>query len=408
MNVATTKKIIKINPQTKNLLRGYTPPLVVAKVLREYKKTIYYLIKKRGVKSALNFILTKLLVTDEGGEISILDPLFRAFPSLAPYPYKIEVEITSICNKKCILCEHTHWNEIEWSLTLKDFKYIVDQFPKLRWINMTGEGSSFLNKDYMEMIKYVRGKDISVNFVDEFEFINEKRAHELIELGVNSIWISMDGATKETYEKIKVGCDFDKVLKNIKSFLRIKKEIHSPLPMLGFRYIVTTLNVHEMPQFIELIASLGNNLGDGSRVEFVGLLAFDEIKHLQLPEIPEEIINDTLRRAKDLCIHVSFAHESDLPAMERCAAWAEPYIMMEGYVLPCCAVLMANRRPFLREHSFGNILEQSFEEIWNSQRYKEFRKTIPRNKGQVPILCSGCRAYDTSKREEKYGGSKGI
>ena len=395
-----------MNQNFKNMLRSYAIPIVAYKVIRDYKKTLRYLYKKEGIKSVYRFLSMKLLVADEGGEISLLDPLFRLFPSLIKQPYKLETEVSSVCPRHCLLCEHSHWKEKDWLLSLDEFKHILNEFPKLKWINMTGEGSAFMNKDYIKMIKHARAKNISVNFVDEFEFINEKKARELIELGVNSIWISMDGATKETYEKIKVGCDFDLALKNIKTFLRIRRELNSPLPYLGFRYIVTTLNKHELPQFVELVASLGD-LGEGSRVEFVGLLTFKEIEYLYT-EIPDEVLNETMKRAKELGVRISFAHSSNVPLIKRCAAWAEPYIMMEGYVLPCCAILMANRRPFLREYSFGNIFEQSFDEIWNSDRYKKFRELVPKNKGEVPILCAGCRAYDTSKREKEFGVSKVI
>ena len=528
-----------MNQNFKNMLRSYAIPIVVYKVIRDYKKTLKYLYKKEGIKSVYRFLSMKLLVADEGGEISLLDPLFRMFPSLIKHPYKLETEVSSVCPRKCVpgnvvvkgdkkdllvsninigdtilsyeketgkiinsivkgkikypekkqlyeietengeklkltgdhliltskgwkeaaniteedevyvhqtdmklvkvnsvrkvgaeevydiqcepyrnfignnivihnclLCEHTHWKEKDWLLSLEEFKHILNEFPNLKWINMTGEGSAFMNKDYTKMIKHAREKNISVNFVDEFEFIDEKKARELIELGVNSIWISMDGATKETYEKIKVGCDFELALKNIKNFLRIRKELGLPLPYIGFRYIVTTLNKHELPQFVELIHSLGD-LGEGSRVEFVGLLTFKEIEYLYT-EIPDKVLNETIKRAKELGVRISFAHSSNIPPMKRCTAWAEPYIMMEGYVLPCCAILMANRRPFLREHSFGNIFEQSFDEIWNSDRYKKFRELVPRNTGEVPILCAGCRAYDTSKREKEYGISEEI
>jgi MoaA/NifB/PqqE/SkfB family radical SAM enzyme len=77
--------------------------------------------------------------------------------------------------------------------------------------------------------------------------------------------------------------------------------------------------------------------------------------------------------------------------------------MMGGYVLPCCAVLMSNQREFLRMHSFGNVFEKPFREIWYSERYKRFRQTVNNPKAKVPLFCKGCRAFDTSVRERKYG-----
>jgi len=146
-------------------------------------------------------------------------------------------------------------------------------------------------------------------------------------------------------------------------------------------------------------------LGDGSKVEFAGLLGFKEIEHLSVPRIPEKILEETTKKSKELDVPVTFAHsnKSELPPLECCWAWSEPYIMMGGYVLPCCAVLQNNNRDFLRKHAFGNVLETDFKKIWYSEKYKKFRAMIPKPKGQVPILCKGCRAYNTSQREKLYG-----
>ena len=398
-------KIIK----TPILLIGFIGHLL--KIPWKYKKSIWYLLRKKGLKSVKNFLFIKYFVTDEGGEVAILNNLIKVTKlfSLAPYPFKIEVEHTTICNKKCIICEHTYWQEKQERLTFEQFKHITDQFPKLRWINITGEGTGFLNPDFLQIIEYLRSKDISVNFVDEFDFIDETKARKLIELGVNCIWISMDGATKETYERIKVGCDFEKALSNIKMLLRLKKELNSPFPMLCFRFVVNKLNYTEMPKMVELIHSLGD-LGEGTKLEFVGLLTFKETEKYYLPEVPKEIIKETIQKGKNLGVNVQFSHicKSELPSISKCTAWMEPYIMMNGYVLPCCAVLMSNKRDFLRKYAFGNLFEKSFKEIWYSERYKKFRSLVQNNKRPVPILCAGCRAYETKKREKEFGILKKI
>ncbi|MCX6759132.1 MAG: radical SAM protein [Candidatus Nealsonbacteria bacterium] len=377
----------------------------------KYKKSIWHLLRKKGLKSVGNFLFVKYFVADEGGEAAVLNNLITAtkLSSLAPYPFKIEVEHTTICNKKCIICERSYWGEKSERLTFEQFKKIIDQFPKLKWINVTGEGTGFLNPDFLKIIEYLRSKDISVNFVDEFDFIDEAKARKLIELGVNCIWISMDGATKEIYEKIKVGCNFEKAVNNIKMLLNLKKQLHSPFPMLCFRFVVNKLNYKEMPKMVELIHSLGD-LGEGSKLEFVGLLTFKEIEKYYLPEIPKEILEETVETGRKLGIRVKFSHisESKLSAIEKCAAWTEPYIMIGGYVLPCCAVLMSNKRDFLRKYAFGNFYQQLFKEIWYSERYKKFRKMVLKNNEKVPILCVGCRAYNTTEREKRYGCSSSI
>lgn len=391
--------------------------LAAVKYILAYRRTIWYLLRKRGIRAVYNFLFIKSFVI-AGGEGTgntigrvIIEPFFKLFPRpaarLTPYPFNVEIEITNRCNKRCIICEHTYWHEPNRDLSFEEFKHIISQFPKLKWANLTGEGDAFLNRHYLEMIGYLKAKDIPVFLVDSFDLIDEGIAEELIKIGVDGIWISWDGATKETYDKIQVGCSFEKSLNNVKNLIKLKREMKSPIPELCFRYIVTTLNVQEMPQFIELVHSLGNrdSLGDGSHVEFASLLLFDEVKHLFVPEIPQEVLQATVKRAEELDVRVSLAHtsKSKLPPLKCCRAWSEPYIMIGGYVMPCCAVLQNNGRDFLREYSFGNILEKPFKEIWYSERYKKFREIIPQARAPVPILCKGCRAYNTKDREEQYG-----
>jgi len=377
----------------------------------KYKRSIWFLLRKKGIRKTLNFLFVKYFVSDEGGDMAVLNNVIAAtkFSSLLRYPFKFEIEHTTVCNKRCIHCEHTHWQEKGERLAFEQFKKIIDQFPNLKWINLTGEGDNFLNPDYMKFIEYMTQRNVSVNFVDEFDFIESEKAKRLVELGVNCIWISMDGATEETYEKIKVGCNFDKAIQNIKTLQETKKKLGSPLPTLCFRFIVTNLNYQEMPRMVELVHSFGD-LGEGGRLEFAGLLTFKEIEHLKLNDLPEEIIKETLKRGKELGVEVSFSHlkKEELPSINKCTAWMEPYIMMGGYVLPCCAILMSNKREFLRKNAFGNINEKSFKEIWNSDRYKKFRKMVIQKDAKVPLLCVGCRGYNTRAREEQYGISQSI
>jgi organic radical activating enzyme len=306
-------------PITEEILGTKELFAMIMKAAWSYKRTMFYLLRKRGLRALANFLFIKLFVpVGEGSGAAaffLLGPLIRRFPQLAPYPYNVEIEVTTKCNKRCVICEHTYWkDQEERHLTFEEFKHIVDQFPKLKWVNLTGEGDAFLNKDYLKMIRYLKSKDIPVYLVDSFDLLNEEIAKELLELGVDGIYISLDAATKETYEKIKVGCNFERSINNIKRLIELKKEMRSPIPELCFRYVVSTLNLKEMPAFIELVSSLGdrNSLGDGSHVEYCGLLVFDEIKHLYVPKIPEDIVQEVLRKSKEHDVIVLFLMPSPI------------------------------------------------------------------------------------------------
>jgi len=373
-----------------------------------YKRTIWFLLRKKGLKSLLNFLYVKIFVPageGHGGAFYFLvGPIIRKFPILAPFPKYVEIEVTTKCPYRCVICEHTYWKDQEEKhLSFIEFKHIVDQFPGLKWTNITGEGEAFFNPDYMKMIEYLKSNGTCVYLVDTFDKMDGGTSRDLIEMGVDGIYLSIDAATQETYERIKVGCKFDRVITNLKNFIELKKKMGSPIPELCIRYTLTKYNVNEIPKFMDLMHSLGKreDFGDGSRIDFGGLLEFNEIEHLRPGDIPENIIDQITKKRKEYNLRFLFQHTEgqNNPPVNCCIFWMEPYVMMGGYVLPCCQVLMSNKRAFLRGHAFGNIFEKPMKEIWNSQRYKEFRKSVTDDKVKLPLFCKGCRAFNTKYRE---------
>lgn len=375
-------------------------------VLKEYWPLGRYMLNVFGYKSWLSFWYTKLFVSDEGGEYAISDYfVHRFFPKLLRIPKKIEIEHTTLCNKKCFFCAHTYWNEKPQRMSFEMFKKIIDDIKSLKWINMAGIGSNYLNKDFLRMVEYARQKHLNVNFVDEFDFINEPIAKRLIEMGVNSIFVSFDAATKETYQKMKKGSDYDRVLDNIRMFLRLKSQMKSPFPVVHFRYLVTKINYHEMPEYIDLIASLENR-GPRSRVSFTGLIAYPGIEEHFLPmsQIPEDTVRRTYEKALLHGINLHFSHaDVSLPPISSCVRWTEPFILVNGEVIADCAILMQTSRKDLNRKSFGNALEKPFAEIWKSEKYRLFRTMVVNRGAKVPDICSNCCAFDTRTRSASHG-----
>lgn len=375
------------------------------KTLWTYRRTMAFLLRRRGLRALYKFLYTKLVVREAG--VGVLDPLWTTFPRTFGMPSFFEIEITTRCHLKCQICERTHWTdpkEKAAELTFEQFRRIVDQFPHLKWCSPTGEGTALLHKDFLDMLRYLKSKDVFIEFAESFDLIDERVARQLIEMGVDKISLSMDGASKQTYEAIKVGCDFDRALANVRRFIELKREMRSPVPELCFRYIITALNFHEIPQFVELVHSLGDprDLGDGSYLEFAGLLAFKEIEHLHVKHVPQDIIDEANRKARELGVRVTWIHVHDdmdrRPLMRYCAAWTEPYIVATGHVVPCCAILMSNNREFIRAHSFGNVLDTPLREIWQSPEYRAFRRAVPSMGSGVPVLCDGCRSFNPGDR----------
>ena len=383
-----------------------------------YRRDLFYIMRKKGWRSAYSFFYTKMFVpVGEGAGAAwyfLFGPIVRRFPKLAPFPRYIEMEHTTVCPYRCIMCEHTYWqDQEERMMPFEEFKSLIDQFPGLHWAHLTGEGSSFFNPDFIKMVEYVKEeKKASVYMVDSFNDIKEEYMKKLIDFCVEGVYISIDAATAETYQKIRVGCNFNRVVENVRKFIHLKREHKAVVPEISFRFIIMTHNVHEVPKFLDLVHSFGTmkDFGKGSRIDFVGNLEYPEVKNFSVYELPDDIIKETLEKAKNYGFNVFLSHTEPKknPCIEQCYAWLEPYVMMDGYVVSCCNTLMSNKRAFLKKHAFGHLKENSFTKIWNSERYRKFRETVNKKDRQVPIICTGCRAYNWTDRAKKYGIDKGL
>jgi len=348
-------------------------------------RRLLFLIRTKGVKWTYNYIHF----------ITFYDTrnpfLIKLLQWLEPYPSYIEIEPTTRCSLRCIMCEHTYWDEPSRDMTFEEFKSIVDQFPKLKWIGLTGIGQSFLNKDFLKMLEYVKSKGVYVELYDDFNLIDEKIAEKLVDLGVERIFASIDAATKETYERIRVGGKFERVINNVRNLDRLKKEKGEYFPELCFHYIIMKENLNEVIKYIELLHSLEL---DVTFVQFTRMLhSFEETKNLFV-EVPEELIAEAEEKAKELGIKVMWNLDvpKKKPPINKCTAWTMPFIFVTGHVIPCCAGNEAKRREFQKATSLGNVFEQSFRDIWYGKKYKELRRKI--RKGEVPPPCVDCPLFD--------------
>lgn len=285
-------------------------------------------------------------------------------------------------------------------MSLQEFKGIVDQFPNLRFVGATGIGSCFLNPDFLAMVRYLKSKSIIVRLIDQFNHVDDNVVRQLVEMEVDILFISMYGATKDTYEQVCMGSDFDKIVRNIRLLAQAKRELKTQSPVINFHYIFSKANVHEMIPFIELVHSLDCNQYE---ILFTPLLhPFDEVKDLAI-EITSELRQRADAKARELGIRLAYntCTGANKPPIKKCTAWIEPFIFATGHVIPCCVGNEANRREFQKDTSLGNVFEERFEEIWYGENYKRFRQMI--HHGEVPAQCANCAIYDVRLTQNGKG-----
>lgn len=336
-------------------------------------------IKRRGPKTLTNKIICEL-----DKKLLLSNPM--------SYPSFIQLEPTTGCNLKCEMCEHSYWSQINRQMSYKEFVHIIEQFPFLDSINLTGIGESLLNKDFLEMVGYLKKKKVRVFFNTNATLLNEKVSKKLVESGLDEIHISFDAATPETYNKIRKGADFHKVINNIKKLVETKKRMNKDLPKIRIVCMMMKNNFYELPKLVELAKELGVD-----DISFFEITTFDKIKSMAIKGIDKKQAFSIFKRieenAKERNIKTEICSNSLLGTKYGCILpWITCFITCEGYVMPCCQVTQKNDRDKMIERfSFGNLLEDDFRNIWKSKKYKNFRKSL--KTGNLPSICKECPYY---------------
>jgi MoaA/NifB/PqqE/SkfB family radical SAM enzyme len=330
--------------------------------------------------------------------------LNKFFPALGIdlFPPFLEIEPTTICPFRCICCEHTFWKEPAKNMSFEQFKKIFDDFGKPKWIGLTGIGYSYANKDYHNMIRYAKSKGTIVEVFDHFARLTEDQIKELIEIGPDFQFISTYGASKESFEKVCVGSNYDLIVKNINKFVELKKKMKKRFPILSFHYIVTSESKDEVFEFIDFVHSLNTEIAEILVTPM--LHTFKEARKYAVT-IDEDYVKKIKDRAAkykipitvNMCAKKEAEGLSDRPDINNCKEYIMPFIFMDGTVTPCCGQNEANVRDWQRQNSPGNALTTSFKEVWYGSKYKHIRQMIRNNK--CPGECAYCPAYKKHFKE---------
>jgi MoaA/NifB/PqqE/SkfB family radical SAM enzyme len=334
------------------------------------------------------------------------------------YPPFIEVEVVTRhrCPFNCIMCESSYWDEPDRDMTYNQFKSIVDQFPKLKWIGLTGIGEAFLNKDFRAMIALCKERNMAIEIYDLMFFDNTEF---LIDIGVDTILVSLDAATAETYGKIRRGGNWDRSITHTKKLFQLAKQKVSETgsgPELLLHFIITTINKDEMIPFIDLAIELskGINKYDESRgcvyaleeyekrypvgIQFTRILHWE--KFPQAAEVKYECTEDEIDRVSEYAFNrgvtLKWGQNTwiEKPPMSDCIEWAMPFIFADGTVIPCCVQNLQFDRAYQRKTSLGNIFETPFKTLWKTT-FKKLRKDLRYRK--LPPVCVDCPLYERSK-----------
>lgn len=351
-------------------------------LINSYRDLILYKLRHVGLRNTLRVAYLDL-------SESVLFHLAKRFPSFPVSPRSIQIECTTRCNLKCTMCEISYWTEEGGDLQTGNLLKMVEHLPRLKRIDLTGIGEALMNQGFFNTIELLKSRHLYVTLNDNFTLMTEKAARRIVELGVDQIFLSLDGATKETYEGIRIGANFGKVVANARRLIQIKREMRAKRPEVKINTVVCSTNYHELPGIVEVAHDLGIGM-----VQFVNVMTFEGTTTLDTTRVQQAVnekFQEALERARWLGVLVKI-ELFDKQSVQRCDfPWKRNFVTYDGYVHPCCYTTQNGDRHSQNGRSFGNLLEQSFDQLWDSAPYAGFRKKM--KSGILPYQCQHCPKY---------------
>jgi MoaA/NifB/PqqE/SkfB family radical SAM enzyme len=173
--------------------------------------------------------------------------------SPAPFPRRINVEPTNHCNQRCRLCPRLGFTRPLGFLSMERFARIADEcagHETALWLHFLGE--PLLHRDAVAMLRYakragVRRVGLSTNAVS----LRGPVVDELLDSGVDRLECSLDAIDRDAYRAARGRDHFERVERNVRAFLRRKRERGLETPVTSIQFMRTAEVEARLPELAD-------------------------------------------------------------------------------------------------------------------------------------------------------------
>jgi len=172
-------------------------------------------------------------------------------------PRAIYLETTNCCNARCIMCPHEKLTRPRGHMPWELFTKIVDECATFEGrglkIFLHKDGEPLMDPLLFDRIRYAKAKlpRSRVHFNTNAALLDEDQADRILQAPLDSIVFSVDGASAETYERIRAGLDYAAVRRNIERFLELRRARGGRLHVI-MQMVVDRANRHEILAYTQL------------------------------------------------------------------------------------------------------------------------------------------------------------
>lgn len=323
-------------------------------------------------------------------------------PIKAPYaPVECTVNVESACTNRCKFCiwhsEDTKRPYWHYRLSYDDFVRIADKFAKLGTphLHFCGTGEPFLNKELLKMAEYARKKRFKTSVLSNMTKCVTPYLDGIARAGFKYVNTDIDSGDPKQFEELRCRSSWDTVTSNMQRLAELRKELNADYE-LGAWCIAMRCNYHTFKDLAKKCADIGiDNLMFSYLIPFEmnEITSKDNVIQRTDTEIIKEI-DEAIEYGRSLGLKVTPPSFPPLKnTRQNCvAAWRCVMVNLPNDKIPKDRWIgNISLHCFLAHlgeaYSFGNILHDDFDDIWNGEKFQELRRKMLTD---APEICKEC------------------
>jgi len=296
------------------------------------------------------------------------------------------------CNLKCKMCGFSDSRVgavPKYDMPRRLFESIATQvFPQTNILVLSIMTEPFMTRDFPDRLKAVREFGVPHSeIITNGTLLNELNIGKILDAGITCLTFSIDGGTKETYEAVRTGARFENVMANLRLFQSMRKDRGTLLPRLRINHVLSELNIDFFDSFLSLVSEI--------HPEKIGVRTVSRMSDAIIQESSDPIfwakVGVVRGRLAEFCQRsgvedAGFLRDrptlidlvGDVGDKLICRApWENFAIHANGDVYPCMAWTRA---------PIGNLMRQSFSEIWHGSELEALRREFASIKPGIDCL----------------------
>lgn len=354
----------------------------------------------------------------EEGKNAIL--LHRPISRLA----RVYIEPTTRCNLNCRTCIRNVWDEPLRDMAWNTFERIVEDLRSCRpvpAVTFGGFGEPLLHPDILQMIETFKLLGSDVTLITNGTLLDKERIHRLHNIGLDMLWVSLDGATPESYTEIRRDNLLPVIIDHLKDINTLKHSKNTETPHLGIVFVATDSNLDDMIAVFELGAWLGvkkffvtnmlpyteemkNDILYGESMwNFKNYLTGISMPRMDASPRIFDVLKAFLSRYEwTNFINLDFSRPYDTcPFVER----GSTSVRWDGMVSPCLPLLHSHSsylgERWRHSHAFhvGSLVEEGLIPLWKNAEYARFRENLTEFSFSPCTKCRSCEMSESNLQD---------